>query len=447
MAENNPYAGNDTAAIPEANSSPSAYCQECGRALTTGTLRRIAGGVYCVPCGAQRAGSPSWQTVSPGTGPARTGSGAPPPPSQGGSANPARACLLGFIPGVGAMYNGQYAKAAMHLVVFVGLLTLADHLNDVFYWLVWGWVFYQVFDAYHTARARRDGLPLPNPFGWNEVGERWGFASQPSNGPAASTATDRVSAERPATAPPPPFGAGVAPVGGANAGAPAASASARPYAAMADFSRPYDFPAGSSSSFVPPMPPVQPRDGIWQSSPATPYSATYTGDLASVTEAPTPGRRFPVGALWLIGLGLVFLLGNVLPHFAIQGHWLVPLLLLGLALWSGLRRVEQQRAASALRGKTFNLACALVGPVMLLTLSVLMALQAAGLVSLAHTWPLLLVVWGGMLLAQRALDRPAAGTDESDLSRRAVDPLYPDSSEVMMPPPVRSTSGTGSLGL
>ena len=31
------------------------------------------------------------------------------------------------------------------------------------------------FEAYHTATARRDGLPLPNAFGFNDVGERLGF--------------------------------------------------------------------------------------------------------------------------------------------------------------------------------------------------------------------------------------------------------------------------------
>ncbi len=31
------------------------------------------------------------------------------------------------------------------------------------------------FEAYHTAVARRDGLPLPNAFGFNDIGERMGF--------------------------------------------------------------------------------------------------------------------------------------------------------------------------------------------------------------------------------------------------------------------------------
>ena len=31
------------------------------------------------------------------------------------------------------------------------------------------------FEAYHTARCRRDGLPLPNPFGLNDLGHKLGF--------------------------------------------------------------------------------------------------------------------------------------------------------------------------------------------------------------------------------------------------------------------------------
>ena len=49
----------------------------------------------------------------------------PPPPSTG-EPNPGLAALLGFIPGVGAMYNGQYAKGIVHLIIFAVLVSLAD---------------------------------------------------------------------------------------------------------------------------------------------------------------------------------------------------------------------------------------------------------------------------------------------------------------------------------
>ena len=91
-----------------------------------------------------------------------------------GVPNPMLAGLLGFIPGVGAMYNEQYAKGIVHLIVFAVLVSLTDS-HGIFGLFIAGWVFYMVIEAHHTARARRDGIPLPNPFGLNDLGERLGF--------------------------------------------------------------------------------------------------------------------------------------------------------------------------------------------------------------------------------------------------------------------------------
>ncbi len=71
---------------------------------------------------------------------------------------PGRAFMLGFIPGVGALYNGEYKKAAIHVVVFVLLSTLIDVLpdsvDDSFGWMRVAFVFYMAFEAQHTARKR-----------------------------------------------------------------------------------------------------------------------------------------------------------------------------------------------------------------------------------------------------------------------------------------------------
>ena len=45
--------------------------------------------------------------------------------------NPALATMLGFIPGVGAMYNGQFVKAMIHVLVFVILIAITDQ-HDFF---------------------------------------------------------------------------------------------------------------------------------------------------------------------------------------------------------------------------------------------------------------------------------------------------------------------------
>jgi hypothetical protein len=72
------------------------------------------------------------------------------------------ALILGFIPGVGAIYNGQYAKGLIHAVVFGLLVSLASSthngaLEPVVALLIAAWVFYMAFEAFHTARKRRLG--------------------------------------------------------------------------------------------------------------------------------------------------------------------------------------------------------------------------------------------------------------------------------------------------
>src|SRR6185437_9034909 len=125
---------------------------------------------------ANPAGGPA-----PGVNSAADGTIPPPPPPD--EPNPGLAALLGFIPGVGAMYNGQYAKGIVHLIVFAILVSLAGE-NGIFGLFIAGWVFYQVIEAHHTAQARRDGTPLPNPFGLNDLGERLGFGKAWPSGAA-----------------------------------------------------------------------------------------------------------------------------------------------------------------------------------------------------------------------------------------------------------------------
>ena len=400
--------------------SRAGFCQECGRTLTQDTLRRVGSGVFCDPCASVKQAyqsshsAPGWQPVSPNY-PGGIPYGTVPPASS--EPNPVLAGFLGLIPGVGAMFNGQYAKGAMHLIVFVVLLTLADNLNWVFYWFVWGWIFYQGFDAYHTARARRDNLPLPNPFGWNDIGDRFGF-NHTSPPPVGYAPPVNAQARRSAA----PNWAGYVPPTPPSAAPPPPT----PYAEPAS-QNPYTTPYAP-----PPTPPVQPPPT------AVPYVPTFTGHPASqaiTTPGTTTGaRRFPVGALWLIVLGMLFLMGNLQPALRLNGRWLVPVLLAALSFWMAVRRWDSWRTTSVSAASS-SLACAMTAPVMLLTVSFLLALQAAHLASMHRTWPVLLVVWGALLLIQRsaaALTPP--GTNVVEMPTPA-------------PPPVRSTSGTGSFGL
>jgi hypothetical protein len=79
-----------------------AFCQNCGKPLCAECVRNVGASVFCEPCLVARVAAP---TPPPGyayPGPA----GYPPAQPQGpAEPNPGLAALLGFIPGVGAMYN------------------------------------------------------------------------------------------------------------------------------------------------------------------------------------------------------------------------------------------------------------------------------------------------------------------------------------------------------
>jgi hypothetical protein len=136
-----------------------AFCRSCGKALCE-TCRRMADGtVYCdehapVPV----AASPS---ASPYTAPL-----APPAPPLDPGASPGLAFLLGLIPGVGAIYNGQYVKGLIHVIVLGVLISIVSSgeagggLEPLFGMMIGVWVFYMAFEAYHTARKRQLGLSV-----------------------------------------------------------------------------------------------------------------------------------------------------------------------------------------------------------------------------------------------------------------------------------------------
>jgi hypothetical protein len=138
-----------------------AYCRTCGKALCANCVRDVQGAVFCEECLADRVRQASTprpaapQAYVPGT------------PDAG--SNPGLAAMLGFIPGVGAMYNGQFLKGFIHVVAFVCLIWATDNISGLFGILIGTWVFYMVFDAYTTAKARRYGQPLPDPLGFNRM--------------------------------------------------------------------------------------------------------------------------------------------------------------------------------------------------------------------------------------------------------------------------------------
>jgi hypothetical protein len=156
--------------------------------------------------------------------------------------------LLGFIPGVGAMYNGQFMKGFIHVVLFVMLIVATANFSGFFGILIGFAVLYMAFDAYKTAEAKRLGLPLPDPLG-----------------------LDRL------------FGL---------------------------------------------------QEGQHTPSASAPVAASGVTRAATGQEA--PADHIPVGAIVLIGLGVILLLGNVI-NFSIHKFW--PVILIAVGLWIAYKRL------------------------------------------------------------------------------------------------------------
>ena len=135
--------------------SPSAvYCRSCGKALTPEDQAK-PGNIYCAGCAAEAAALPRRET--PPAADSR-----PAALSSQGAASPALAFLLGLIPGVGAIYNAQYAKGLIHVVVFGLLISIMNSgavsdMEAVFGLMIPAWIFYMAFEAYHTAQRRQRG--------------------------------------------------------------------------------------------------------------------------------------------------------------------------------------------------------------------------------------------------------------------------------------------------
>ena len=147
-------------------SPATAYCRACGKPVCDQCRRESNGTVYCaehVPAAAPPPG--------PQTGPGAPPVGPPSPPYNPPPAyahpdiSPGLAFFLGCVPGVGAIYNAQYAKGIVHAVIWGLLMSLANSnavrgLEPLFGMLVAAWWFYMAFEAYHTARKRRLGEPV-----------------------------------------------------------------------------------------------------------------------------------------------------------------------------------------------------------------------------------------------------------------------------------------------
>ena len=307
------------------------FCQNCGKPLCAACVRKTAiGQIFCEPCVAATSGG----TTDPGQaywqGAGQVPPGQIPPfygiPSRG--ANPSAAAVLGLIPGVGAMYNGQFFKALIHVVIFVVLVSITQRYG-VFGIFIGAWVLYQSFEAFHTAKARRDGQPVPDPFGLNELGSWLNFGI-----------SGRSQQPHHPSQPPPPAG------GYAQTEPPPYSA---PYTSPQSgygtgYGTGYETGAGPGTAGpIPPQPPpytyTEPYAGPIPG--PYPYPENYPpGSIPPIPPAPPVGwhRKEPIFAFVLIGFGIIFLLQSLgfVSHLL---HYIWPLMLIGMGVWLIVRRV------------------------------------------------------------------------------------------------------------
>jgi hypothetical protein len=158
----------------------SGYCRNCGKPMCSTCVRPVKDVLYCEEClagvmGLSTPPSPasSELAASPGASALPVAqAGLPAVPSKG---NPGVAFLLGLIPGLGAIYNGEYNKALIHIVVFAAIIVgLSSDVGDggevALAFVLAGFIFYMAIDAMRTVKARNAGETVQDPLeSWSKT--------------------------------------------------------------------------------------------------------------------------------------------------------------------------------------------------------------------------------------------------------------------------------------
>ncbi len=127
------------------------FCSTCSKALCAECSHQIKGKVYCQDClvrGTEWAAAVKDLRI----------------PSDA----PKRAALLSLIPGIGAVYNGEYQKAITQFAVFAALSIMGDSVHGVFGFGAAVFLIFTMFDSYRTAENKlrmrlQQGTLVENP--------------------------------------------------------------------------------------------------------------------------------------------------------------------------------------------------------------------------------------------------------------------------------------------
>lgn len=135
------------------------------------------------------------------------------------------------------------------------------------------------------------------------------------------------------------------------------------------------------------MPPV---------APAYPTAPQYPDSGLSMC------RRVPTGAIWLIGLGIFFLLSNAGLHI-ISGRLLVPFLLIAFGVAIFVKRMTATGYGLEDDGTDhyrWRVGYALRGAAWLLLIGIVWLLQELHILRWGSSWPIILIGMGVLLMVQ-----------------------------------------------
>jgi len=149
----------------------SGYCRNCGKPMCPACIRPVRDVLYCEECLAKVVGlAPAPAAVAAGgvAVPPALPQGELPGPSAAKSGTPVLAFILGLVPGLGAIYNGEYNKALLHIVIFAGLilglnLDLGDGAEAVMITGIAIFPFYMAIDAVRTLKSKQSGEHYQDP--------------------------------------------------------------------------------------------------------------------------------------------------------------------------------------------------------------------------------------------------------------------------------------------
>ena len=160
-----------------------AYCSNCGLALCFNCAETVDGRVLCRKCSPslRAQNSANADTSSPQNLLPEGEKPSIPIPEGYPYCSPNVSLVLGLIPGVGSICNGDYIKAFLQILIFGSCVSLASsqevgELGPMFVIISVVFFFYMPLEAYHIAKKRTlavRGITIISPFERIQCSELW----------------------------------------------------------------------------------------------------------------------------------------------------------------------------------------------------------------------------------------------------------------------------------